>query len=63
MDILEELEEQLAVVKAQIESAEIQLKSEYSESTFHNYLEGKLMVLIETEVWIEYMIEKVKLNG
>lgn len=63
MTILEELEEQLAVVKAQIESAEIQQKNESSESSFRHYLDGKLMVLIEMELWLEDMIEKVKYNG
>ena len=63
MNVLDELEQQLATIEGQIESAEFQLTSEHAESTFRSYLEGKLAVLKETHDFISYMIEKVTLNG
>ena len=63
MNVLDELEQQLATIEGQIESAEFQLTSEHAESTFRSHLEGKLVVLKETHDFISYMIEKVTLNG
>jgi hypothetical protein len=63
MNLLEDLDKQLASVQEQIKNYTKTRKSKPVQREVDAYLEGKLLVLFEFEDFLEKTIRMVKLNG